>query len=417
LELREDYPTWSACDYNKLAYRAKELAGKGWKQALIGLEVEGIIEKRGSGRRPGERNIEPELIPLVEQVLSSWKVPSVDTEPNSARPRAGTREQELKKGQEPIWDLFICHASEDKNEVARPLAEALRTKGMKVWYDDFTLTLGDSLRRSIDSGLTRSRYGIVILSPNFFKKDWPQKELDGLVSKEDGRQKVILPIWHQVRREDVLEYSPTLADKLAVSTQDGLDAVVNAILEVVIQKKKEVRSTQGTRGTGLNRMTVAQASESLALTPTTEAAPTTPQFEPPKSRPIPPLVYEVTQMQSNGVRRDLPSVGFNLDNRADYPVRIRVFAEVVLNGKSIGYPSEWSGLYNGKRIWSLNPKGRTGSGIKDGNFTIPLDSIRKDETLMIKVIIKVVDDEFDSPLPVGWVYDPKRNDWYYEPSV
>jgi len=194
------------------------------------------------------------------------------------------------------------------------------------------------------------------------------------------------------------------------------------ILYFIIDRRKKRAEARGDSKQPSNLSRASQPLQDLRseLKKYTEIDPKklpSPQFEPPKSRPIPPLVYEVTQMQSNGVRRDLPSVGFNLDNRADYPVRIRVFAEVVLNGKSLGYPSEWSGLYNGKRIWSLNPKGRTGSGIKDGNFTIPLDNIRKDELLLIKVMIKVVDDEFDSPLPVGWVYDPKRNDWYYEPSV
>jgi hypothetical protein len=82
------------------------------------------------------------------------------------------------------WDFFICHASEDKDEIARPLAEILLLKGFRIWYDEFSLTLGDNLRRSIDRGLAQSKYGIVILSPNFFAKEWPQHELDGLVALE-----------------------------------------------------------------------------------------------------------------------------------------------------------------------------------------------------------------------------------------
>jgi hypothetical protein len=91
-------------------------------------------------------------------------------------------------------DLFICHASEDKESVARPLAEALAQAGLKVWYDEFILTLGDSLRRKIDQGLDQSRYGVVILSPNFLAKQWPQRELDGLTTKEISTGKTILPI-------------------------------------------------------------------------------------------------------------------------------------------------------------------------------------------------------------------------------
>src|SRR5215469_13976001 len=125
-----------------------------------------------------------------------------------------------------MWDLFISHASEDKDEVARPLADKLRRSGVKVWYDEFSLELGDSLRRNIDRGLGDSRFGIVILSPHFFEKEWPQRELDGLTAREVSSGKIILPIWHQVSRADVERFSPVLADKLAVSTSHGLDVVV-----------------------------------------------------------------------------------------------------------------------------------------------------------------------------------------------
>lgn len=116
------------------------------------------------------------------------------------------------------YDAFISHASEDKDEVARPLAEALKELGFWVWYDEFTLEVGDSLRQSIDKGLINSRFGIVILSPSFFAKQWPQYEMNGLVAREIEGTKVILPVWHQVDKKDVLRYSPPLADKLALST-------------------------------------------------------------------------------------------------------------------------------------------------------------------------------------------------------
>ena len=130
-----------------------------------------------------------------------------------------------------LWDAFICHASEDKEIVARPIADSLRQMGLKVWFDELTLTIGDSLRSSIDLGLAKSRYGVVILSPSFFSKEWPQRELDGLVAKEVELGKVILPVWHEVTREDVMARSPTLADRLAVSTEKGLDIVVQEILK------------------------------------------------------------------------------------------------------------------------------------------------------------------------------------------
>lgn len=117
------------------------------------------------------------------------------------------------------YDVFISHASEDKAEVARPLADLLVERGLKVWYDEFTLTIGDSLRRSVDRGLASSRFGVIILSPDFFRKEWPQAELDGLVSKQRASgDKVILPVWHRLTKDGVLAASPTLADLKALST-------------------------------------------------------------------------------------------------------------------------------------------------------------------------------------------------------
>src|SRR5713101_4545514 len=98
------------------------------------------------------------------------------------------------------WDVFISHASEDKNTFVRPLAIALRNLGVSVWYDEFSLCLGDSLSRSIDKGLASSRYGLVVISPDFIRKPWPEYELRGLVSREIGEDRVILPIWHGVTR-------------------------------------------------------------------------------------------------------------------------------------------------------------------------------------------------------------------------
>jgi len=119
---------------------------------------------------------------------------------------------------ETLYDAFISHASEDKDSLVRPLAEALQKNGHSIWYDEFQLKVGDSLRRSVDKGLACSRFGIVVLSPDFFAKNWTQYELDGLVAKEMTGGKVILPIWHKVSKDEVMGYSPSLADKFALNT-------------------------------------------------------------------------------------------------------------------------------------------------------------------------------------------------------
>lgn len=116
------------------------------------------------------------------------------------------------------YDFFISHASEDKDDIVRDLAEALRNSGFEVWYDEFELKIGDSLRKKIDYGLSNANYGIVIVSPSFVKKNWTEYELNGMVAREMNGHKVILPIWHKITKDEVLKFSPSLADKLALNT-------------------------------------------------------------------------------------------------------------------------------------------------------------------------------------------------------
>jgi hypothetical protein len=114
------------------------------------------------------------------------------------------------------------------------LADALTLRGFHVWYDEFSPSLGDSLREKIDHGLVKSRFGIVILSPNFFAKEWPKKELDALVGREvQSKKKIILPIWHNVDHKTVSKFSPLLADKIAASTSKGLDTVLEAVIKAI----------------------------------------------------------------------------------------------------------------------------------------------------------------------------------------
>lgn len=131
------------------------------------------------------------------------------------------------------WDAFVCHASEDKEDFVRPLAQGLIARSLIVWFDEFTLTVGDSLRRSIDRGLARSRFGIVVISPNFLRKEWPQKELDGLVAREIDGTKVILPVWHNITADEIRAYSPMLADRLAAVSSKGLDHVIEDLTRAI----------------------------------------------------------------------------------------------------------------------------------------------------------------------------------------
>ena len=133
-------------------------------------------------------------------------------------------------GQQYKWDAFICHASEDKDFVHN-LALALNKK-IDVWYDKFILKVGDSLLAELDRGLKESKYGIVIVSPNF-SKYWTGNELDGLFAKETGGQKVILPVWLNITQEEVVGISPILAGRVAAKASDDIDKVVNDLISAI----------------------------------------------------------------------------------------------------------------------------------------------------------------------------------------
>ena len=126
--------------------------------------------------------------------------------------------------------LFISHASEDKEGTARPIAEKLRADGYSVWYDEYTLKVGQSLSQEIDKGLANCDFGVVILSPSFFSKNWPKRELAGLVAREvvEGRN-VLLPVWHKIGAAEIVRFSPPLADRLAANTDKGIDHVVSEL--------------------------------------------------------------------------------------------------------------------------------------------------------------------------------------------
>lgn len=132
------------------------------------------------------------------------------------------------------YDVFISHASEDKEEIVRPLASALKNEGLRVWYDEFELKIGDSLRRKIDRGLANSRIGLVVLSQSFISKGWTNYELDGIVTRTITGEQILLPIWHKISKQEVIEFSPSLADKVARSTATHtIEEIASEIAELI----------------------------------------------------------------------------------------------------------------------------------------------------------------------------------------
>jgi len=157
----------------------------------------------------------------------------VRAQPSSPAGPAALR-KESKNVSEQSHDVFISHASEDKGYCG-PLVEALEKAGILVWFDKTALKWGDDLRSTIDRGLSNCRYGIVIFSKAFLKrKKWTEYELSSLFALEKVGEKRILPIWHGVTHDDLLEYSAGLADRLAkVSSSDSFEDIVDSLREML----------------------------------------------------------------------------------------------------------------------------------------------------------------------------------------
>jgi hypothetical protein len=150
--------------------------------------------------------------------------------PKIVEDRHGSEANVTPKSSE-VRDVFISHAWEDKH-FARPLAQHLRDQGITVWFDEYELKLGDSLRRRIEDGLKHSQHGLVIMSKHFFSKQWPQRELDALFSLESSERR-ILPLWHGLNSSDVSNLAPLLADKFAIPTDKGIPAIAEEIKRIL----------------------------------------------------------------------------------------------------------------------------------------------------------------------------------------
>ena len=190
--------------------------------------------------RSGHWHVAVDLMGLRGSVNSSARLlpsplPTIQEAPLSSVPSLVQQESPLGIGEHiREYDVFISHASEDKDQIVRPLAHALKNEGLTVWYDEFELKIGDSLRRKIDRGLANSRVGLVVLSQSFINKGWTNYELDGIVTRTITGEQLLLPIWHKLSKQEVIKFSPSLADKVARSTATHtVEEIANEIAELI----------------------------------------------------------------------------------------------------------------------------------------------------------------------------------------
>ncbi len=127
------------------------------------------------------------------------------------------------------FGFFISYASEDKL-LAFEIAKHLKSFGINSWFDETEVKIGDSIIEKINAGLNQTKCGILIFSPNFIKKNWTKYEHDVLLRQHIEQGKQIFPIWHKIKKEEVEEFSPAMANIKAGKSEDPLENIMNEVI-------------------------------------------------------------------------------------------------------------------------------------------------------------------------------------------
>ena len=136
---------------------------------------------------------------------------------------------------------FISHDSRDKDEVARYIASKLTSMGCPVWYDEYSLKVGDNLRESIEHGIKECKHCILILSKNFISNQgWTKTEFDAVFTKQIIKESnIVLPVWLDVDKEDVYEYSPSLLNTMGLNWSSDKDKICNQLFSKIMSEEKQ----------------------------------------------------------------------------------------------------------------------------------------------------------------------------------
>ncbi len=148
-----------------------------------------------------------------------------------------------------LRDVFICHASEDKKEVVRPLVEACTQAQISCWYDEAEIKWGDSITECVNGGLASSRYVVVVFSSSFISKNWPKRELNAALNKEAATGEVrVLPliVGTALEQQQILLEFPLLNDKRYLPWSGDLREIVSALLERLGHTNDEPQTNPGT---------------------------------------------------------------------------------------------------------------------------------------------------------------------------
>ena len=205
----------------QIAIHESDQAKKSQDSADLGKKIAEKRKKRAEAYlrlQKEQQNEQKKQDKVNQQIQASYEARIKELQQQLLQPVVTTTTTPIAADEE--YDVFVSHAYEDKESFVDEFVEALRNQELKVWYDMDKLKWGDSMREKIDRGLAKSRYGVVILSPNYIAehKSWTKAELNGLFQVETVNGKTILPIWHNLTKKQVVEYSPIIADRKAMTT-------------------------------------------------------------------------------------------------------------------------------------------------------------------------------------------------------
>ena len=214
-------PASRSSKQKQIASYESDIAKKASESADLGKKIADKKDKRATAylkRQKEQQNEQKKQDKANQQIQASYEARIKELQQQLSQPIVTSATPPITTDEE--YDVFVSHAYEDKESFVDEFVEALRNKGFKVWYDTDKLKWGDSMREKIDRGLAKSRYGVVILSPNYIAehKYWTKAELNGLFQVETVNGKTILPIWHNLTKKQVVEYSPIIADRKAMTT-------------------------------------------------------------------------------------------------------------------------------------------------------------------------------------------------------
>lgn len=112
-----------------------------------------------------------------------------------------------------LFDVFVSHANADKVDYVDELKQSLDKLKINIFYDKDTLEWGDNWKSVILEGVAKAEFAIIVISENFFGREWTEKELYDLLNRQNQNgQKIILPILHNITIKQLQEKYPAVAD-------------------------------------------------------------------------------------------------------------------------------------------------------------------------------------------------------------